>query len=78
MNMINTYYISMVAVVAIVYILWQDPNVPRYIELQFGLLRINIARWFMARKLKGQLMDYEKEAKEIMKERMQKNGEDKM
>ena len=78
MNMINTYYISMVAIVAIVYVLWQDPNVPRYIELQFALLRINIARWFMMRKLKGQLMDYEKEAKKIMKERMQKDGEDKM
>lgn len=68
----------MVAVVAIVYVLWQDPNVPRYIELQFQLLRINIARWFMMRKLKGQLMDYEKEAKKIMKERMKNNGEDKM
>jgi hypothetical protein len=52
--------------------------VPRYIELRIQLLRIDIARWFMMRKLKGQLMDYEKEARKIMKERMNNNGEDKM
>jgi hypothetical protein len=62
----------------LVFWVFQDPNVPRYIELRIQLLRIDIARWFMMRKLKGQLMDYEKEAKKIMKERMKNNGENKM
>ncbi len=74
----NLYYFYILFIGVIIFWVFQDPNVPKFIELQFGLLRINIARWFMMRKLKGQLMDYEKEAMKIMKERMKDNGEDKM
>jgi hypothetical protein len=74
----NLYYFYILFTAVIVYWVFQDPNVPRYIELRIQLLRIDIARWFMLRKIKGQLMDYEKEAKKIMKERMKNNGEDKM
>ena len=74
----NLQYFYILFTVVLVYWVFQDPNVPRYIELRIQLLRIDIARWFMMRKLKGQLMDYEKEARKIMKERMNNNGEDKM
>ncbi len=74
----NLYYFYILFIGVLIFWVFQDPNVPRYIELRIQLLRIDIARWFMMRKLKGQLMDYEKEAKKIMKERMKNNGEDKM
>ena len=74
----NTYYISLVLVCTIVYILWQDPNVPEYINLRLKLLRIDFIRWNMARNMKRQL---DKESKKIQKEMLdwlKENGKDKM
>jgi hypothetical protein len=74
----NTYYISLVLVCAVVYILWQDPNVPEYINLRLKLLRIDFIRWNMARNMKRQL---DKESKKIQKEMLEwlkENGKDKM
>ena len=74
----NTYYISLVLLCAVVYILWQDPNVPEYINLRLKLLRIDFIRWNMARNMKRQL---DKESKKIQKEMLEwlkENGKDKM
>ena len=74
----NTYYISLVLVCAVVYILWQDPNVAEYINLRLKLLRIDFIRWNMARNMKRQL---DKESKKIQKEMLEwlkENGKDKM
>jgi hypothetical protein len=74
----NTYYISLILLCAVVYILWQDPNVPEYINLRLKLLRIDFIRWNMARNMKRQL---DKESKKIQKEMLEwlkENGKDKM
>jgi hypothetical protein len=74
----NTYYISLILVCAVVYILWQDPNVAEYINLRLKLLRIDFIRWNMARNMKRQL---DKESKKIQKEMLEwlkENGKDKM
>ena len=74
----NTYYISLVLICALVYIIWQDPNVPEYINLRLKLLRIDFIRWNMARNMKRQL---DKESKKMQKEMMEwlkKNGKDQM
>ena len=74
----NTYYISMVAIAAIVYILWQDPNVPRFIGLVYQLARINVVRFFMKIKMKRQLDKDYNDMKKFMEEWMKENGKDKM
>jgi hypothetical protein len=74
----NTYYISLILVCVLVYVLWQDPNVPEYINLRLKLLRIDFIRWNMARNMKRQL---DKESKKIQKEMLEwlkENGKDKM
>ena len=74
----NLQYFYILFIGVIVLWVFQDPNVPRYIELQFGLLRINIARWFMARKLKRQLDKDYNDMQKAMKEWMKENGKDQM
>jgi hypothetical protein len=75
----NTYYISLILICALVYIIWQDPNVPEYINLRIKLMHINFIRWNMARNMKRQL---DREAKKMQKEMAEwlkeKNGTDKM
>jgi hypothetical protein len=74
----NTYYISIAAIAAIVYILWQDPNVPRFIELIYQLAKINVIRFFMKIKMKRQLNKDYNDMQKAMKEWMKENGKDKM
>ena len=74
----NLQYFYILFLGVIIVWVFQDPNVPRYIELQFGLLRINIARWFMARKLKRQLDKDYKNIQKDMREWMKENGKDQM
>jgi hypothetical protein len=75
----NTYYISLIVLCAAIYIIWQDPNVPEYINLRIKLLHINFIRWRMAKNMKRQL---DKEAKKMQKEMAEwlkeKNGKDQM
>jgi len=75
----NTYYISLILICAMIYIIWQDPNVPEYINLRLKLLHINFIRWNMARNMKRQL---DRESKKMQKEMAEwlkeKNGKDKM
>jgi hypothetical protein len=74
----NTYYISLILICAMIYIIWQDPNVPEYINLRLKLMRINFIRWNMARNMKRQL---DKESKKMQKEMMEwlkQNGKDQM
>jgi hypothetical protein len=74
----NTYYISLVLVCAVVYILWQDPNVPEYINLRLKLLRIDFIRWNMARNMKRQLDRESKKMQKEMAEWLKENGKDQM
>jgi hypothetical protein len=74
----NTYYISIATIAAIVYILWQDPNVPRFIELMYQLAKINVIRFFMKIKMKRQLDKDYNEMQKAMKEWLKENGKDKM
>jgi len=74
----NLQYFYILFLGVIIVWVFQDPNVPRYIELQFGLLRINIARWFMARKLKRQLDKDYNDMQKDMREWMKENGKDQM
>jgi hypothetical protein len=74
----NTYYISLVLLCAVVYILWQDPNVPEYINLRLKLLRIDFIRWNMARNMKRQLDKESKKMQKEMLEWLKENGKDKM
>jgi len=57
-----------------VFVVFEDPNVPKYIELRLQLLRINIIRWFMMKKMKRQLDKDRKEIEKWLKE----NGKDQM
>lgn len=70
----NTYYISITIIAVIVYILWQDPNMSRFIDLMYQLAKINTERFFMAIQIKRQL---DKDYKD-MKEWMKANGKNKM
>ena len=70
----NTYYISLILICALIYILWQDPNVPEYINLRIKLLHVNFIRWRMARKMRKELLDDMKTLEKWVKE----NGKDKM
>jgi hypothetical protein len=74
----NTYYISLILLCAVVYILWQDPNVPEYINLRLKLLRIDFIRWNMARNMKRQLDKESKKMQKEMLEWLKENGKDKM
>jgi hypothetical protein len=68
----------MVALAAIIYILWQDPNVPKFIELVYQLARINVIRFFMKIKMKRQLDKDYKDMQKAMEEWMKNNGKDQM
>ena len=72
----NTYYISMIVLAAIVYILWQDPNVPKFIELMTQLARIKVVSFFMKIKMKRQLDKDYRDMQKAMKEWMKENGKD--
>lgn len=61
-----------------IYILWQDPNVPEYINLRLKLLRIDIIRWNMARNMKRQLDRESKKMQKEMIEWLKQNGKDQM
>jgi hypothetical protein len=61
-----------------IYILWQDPNVPEYINLRLKLLRIDIIRWNMARNMKRQLNRESKKMQKEMMEWLKQNGKDQM
>ena len=74
----NTYYISLILLCAVVYILWQDPNVSEYINLRLKLLRIDFIRWNMARNMKRQLDKESKKMQKEMLEWLKENGKDKM
>ncbi len=74
----NTYYISLVLLCALVYILWQDPNVSEYINLRLKLLRIDFIRWNMARNMKRQLDKESKKMQKEMQKWLKENGKDKM
>ena len=68
----------MVVLATIVYILWQDPNVPKFIDLIYQLARINVIRFFMKIKMKRQLDKDYSDMQKAMKEWMKENGKDKM
>ena len=68
----------MVVVAAIVYILWQDPNVPKFIDLMYQLAKINVIRFFMKIKMKRQLDKDYKDMQKAMKEWLKENGKDQM
>ncbi len=70
--LLQYFYLSVFFV--LVFILFEDPNVPKYIELRLKLLRIDIIKFFMKQKLKRQL---KKDLEEIRKWSKQ-NGEGKM
>ena len=74
----NTYYISLAVITVIVYILWQDPNMPRFIDLMYQLAKINVIRFFMGIKMKRQLDRDYNDMQKAMKEWMKENGKDKM
>lgn len=67
-------YFYILILFVIIFIVFEDPNVPKYIELRYQLLRINIIRWFMIRKMRKQLDNDLKEIKKWAKE----NGKDQM
>ena len=66
------FYLSILFI--IVFVLFEDPNVPKYIELRLKLFRIDIIKYFMKIKLKRQL---DKDQKEFEKWR-KSNGKDQM
>jgi hypothetical protein len=57
-----------------IYIIWQDPNVPEYINLRIKLLHIDFIRWRMARKMRKEIQSDMKTLERWLKE----NGKDKM
>ena len=74
----NLYYFYLTFIAAVVYLVFQDPNVPKYIELRLQLLRIDIIRFFLAKKLKWQLKRDMKRMERDMRKWMKENGKDKM
>jgi hypothetical protein len=74
----NTYYISLTVITVIVYILWQDPNMPRFIDLMYQLVKTNTILFFMGIKMKRQLDRDYNDMQKAMKEWMKENGKDKM
>lgn len=70
------FYISILFLMA--YIIFQDPNVPEYIELRLKLLRINIIKQYMKFKMKRQLDKDFKDIQKTMNEWRKENGESKM
>ena len=73
----NTYYISLTVITVIVYLLWQDINLLRFIDLTYQLVKTNTILFFMGIKMKRQL-DRDNDMQKAMKEWMKENGKDKM
>ena len=74
----NTYYISLILLCALIYIVWQDPNVPEYINLRIKLLHISFIRWRMAKNMKRELDRESKKMQKEMAKWLKENGKDKM
>ena len=73
----NLYYFYITFIAIIVYIIWSDPNGPRWLDLQFRLLEVNIRRWLLKQKLKrGMPPEMKKIIREM--ERKQKNDKNQM
>jgi uncharacterized membrane protein YbhN (UPF0104 family) len=70
----DLYYFYWCVVAVIIFWVFQDPNVPKYIELRLKLLRINFIKWRMARKMKKEIIRDMKTLEKWVKE----NGKDKM
>jgi len=74
----NTYYFYITILALAIYIVWQDTNVPKYLELRIKLAQINLRAFFMKIKLKRQLDRDYKNIQKDMRERMKENGKDQM
>jgi uncharacterized membrane protein len=74
----NTYYISLTVITVIVYLLWQDINLLRFIDLTYQLVKTNTILFFMGIKMKRQLDRDYNDMQKAMKEWMKENGKDKM
>jgi len=74
----NTYYFYVTIIALAIYIVWQDTNVPKYLELRIKLAEINLRAFFMKIKLKRQLDRDYKNIQKDMREWMKKNGKDQM
>ena len=74
----NTYYISLTVITVIVYLLWQDINLLRFIDLTYQLVKTNTILFFMGIKMKRQLDRGYNDMQKAMKEWMKENGKDKM
>ena len=74
----NTYYISLTVITVIVYLLWQDINLLRFIDLTYQLVKTNTILFFMGIKMKRQLDKDYNDMQKSMKEWMKENGKDKM
>jgi len=72
----NTYYFYITILALAIYIVWQDTNVPKYLELRIKLAQINLRAFFMKIKLKRQLDRDYKNIQKDMRERMKENGKD--
>jgi hypothetical protein len=68
----------MIALAAIVYTLWQDSNIPKFIELMIQLAWIKVITFFMKIKMKQQLDKDHRDMQKAMKEWIKENGKDKM
>jgi len=74
----NTYYFYITIIALAIYIVWQDTNVPKYLELRIKLAQVNLRAFFMKIKLKRQLDRDYKNIQKDMRERMKENGKDQM
>jgi len=74
----NTYYFYITIFALAIYIVWQDTNVPKYLELRIKLAQVNLRAFFMKIKLKRQLDRDYKNIQKDMRERMKENGKDQM
>jgi len=74
----NTYYFYITIIALAIYIVWQDTNVPKYLELRIKLAKVNLSAFFMKIKLKRQLDRDYKNIQKDMRERMKENGKDQM
>jgi len=68
----------MVVLAAIIYVLWQDTNVPEYLVLRIKLAQVNLRAFFMKIKLKQQIDKDYNDMQKAMKEWMKENGKDQM
>jgi len=74
----NTYYFYITIIALAIYIVCQDTNVPKYLELRIKLAEINLRAFFMKIKLKRQLDKDYNDMQKAMKEWTKNNGKDQM